>query len=163
MTFRRVRQGGFELRDVSEPFLGMLQELPEIPERYSAEAEARLYPPPVEKSDSLEELEEDWKAHVEPELRRLFAEARSLVRGDLAQLDSNSAGRRTLRVPAQNVEAWMHTLTQARLAMAEAHSFTETELSQPHHGPWTTPRHFARLQMDFYAGLLEWILSGTKP
>jgi len=159
MNFRRLRNGGFELRAIPEPFVGMLGELPDVPERHSEAADARLYPSP---SDRHDDLAEDWKDHVEPELRRLFSEARDLVRRDIASIKATPKAHGTLRVPPENLEAWMHALTQARLALAEAHAFTEAELSAPLDGPWNSPRDIARLQMDFYAALLEWIVNSAK-
>lgn len=156
MTFIRIRNGGWELKGISEPFLSVLRQLPDHPEEAGAAAHARFFPSPTHEDP---ELQEDWEQHVVPELRRLFTEAREVVRKDLASLDKNDNGH--LKIPRQNVEAWMHTLTQARLALAIHHDFSEAELSQPPRSPAQDFRDYARLKMEFYAALLAWLVESA--
>lgn len=159
MTFHRARGGGFELRGIQEPFRSLLRELPAVPEQHAQAAAGRLFPKPAE-PESDPEIAADWDTLVRPDLERLFASAREIVARDLASLEKKGAGSK-LAIPSAHVEAWIHALTQARLALAEAHHFTEGELSEPFEGPFDSPRARVRLQMDFYAALLEWLVSGS--
>jgi hypothetical protein len=122
----------------------------------SRTARARLFPSPT---DGVEpEADAEWREYVEPGLRDLFREAVDVVRDDLKQLPAKEPPTlSTLRLPVRNLDAWVHALNQARLAMTARHGFTERELEReiPIEG---NPRAFALFQVHFYGLLQEFFL-----
>ena len=100
----------------------------------------------------------DWREFVEPGLRELFMDAVSIVREDLKSFPGKAkAGIATLRLPVKHLEAWIHTLNQARLALAARHEFTDRELERevPTEGD---ERAFVLFQIHFYGLLQEFFL-----
>jgi Domain of unknown function (DUF2017) len=151
-----------DLIEISEldPFLAEL--LRQIPASASpggiAAAEQRLFSLPT--SANEKEICAEWKAYVEPELRRLFQSATETVAGDLEQLDGNekSLANRTLRIPAKHADAWLSALNQARLVIAAKNNFTETELGDHFRSPIGSRRDLSLFQINFYGFLQEFIL-----
>ncbi len=120
------------------------------------QARGRLFPSPSGGREP--EFDHDWHDYVEPDLRRLFQGALDVVREDLAGL--TQAARRkeaALRIPVTNLEAWIHALNQARLALAARHGFTERDMSAraPVEGD---ERALALFQVHFYGFLQECFL-----
>jgi Domain of unknown function (DUF2017) len=142
-----------------DPFLAEL--LRQIPASTSPDgepaAEQRLFSSPNGREP---ELSAEWKAYVEPELRRLFQSATETVATDLEQLNGNekSLANRTLRIPAKHADAWLSALNQARLVIAAKNNFTETELSDHFRSPIGSRRDLSLFQINFYGFLQEFIL-----
>ncbi len=158
MTFAQTADGTLAIREIPEPFLEMLKAIPRWNESSGPEAEARLFPPP---SKSDVGLIDDWKAHVQPDLFELFLDSRSAVLADLGAI-TGEPGNFSLDIPLRHAPAWLNTLNQARLAIAATYDFTDKELSKPAPAKLTTARHIARLEMDFFAAIQEWIIDGIE-
>jgi len=107
----------------------VLRELPTLAEgeNRSTEAEERLFPCPTS-DDADEEIAEDWKAFVEPELHSLFQSARSTVKADLRKMEETPDGFR-FEISPRHAEAWLSVLGQARLSIAAEFGLTEKELA----------------------------------
>jgi hypothetical protein len=104
------------------------------------------------------EFAKDWEEFVEPELRSLFQEARDVVRGDLAGFPPDDPSAEVaLHIPVKHLEAWIHALNQARLALAARHGFTEKDMEGrvPISGD---TRALSLFQIHFYGFLEECFL-----
>ncbi len=153
------RDGDVEISDL-DPFLAeLLRQIPASadPEGLPA-AEARLYSAPSTQAEK--ELCQEWKLYVEPGLRRLFQSATETVSEDLKQLcgKEKSLTNRTLRIPAQHMDAWLNALNQARLALAAKNNFTDLELGDHHRSPVGSRRDLSLFQVNFYGFIQEFIL-----
>ncbi|MFL6539488.1 MAG: DUF2017 family protein, partial [Chthoniobacterales bacterium] len=129
------RQGdALELSEL-DPFLAeLLRQIPDSTDTDGAKsAEERIFSAPANEK----ELRDEWKAYVQPELRRLFRTATETVSADLKPLNGSSKpfANCTLRIPVKNAEAWLNTLNQARLVIASKYGFTEAELSDHYRSP----------------------------
>lgn len=158
MEIRRHRDA-LELSEL-DPFLAeLLRQVPESanPEG-SAEAEKRLFTTPADASEK--EICAEWKLYAEPELRRIFSTATETVAADLAQLSSNAKpfANCTLRIPAENAQAWLSALNQARLVIAARYGFTDGELCDHYRSPIGSRRDLGLFQVNFYGFLQEFIL-----
>ena len=125
------------------------------PEGSPAAAE-RLFPSPSAGRDSS--LDRDWKNYVEPGLRELFQSSLEIIETDLADFPGQSSeDTYSLDLPVKHLEAWIHGLNQARLALAARYSFTEEEMEGriPLEGD---TRAFALFQVHFYGFLQECFL-----
>ncbi len=141
-----------------DPFLAEL--LRQIPTSANPEgvdgAEGRLFSAPSDE----QELCEEWKSYVEPELRRLFRSATETVAHDLAQLNGNekSLRNRTLNIPFEHADAWLNALNQARLVIAAKYKFSDDELNDHDRSPIGSRRDLGLFQVNFYGFLQEFIL-----
>lgn len=137
-----------------DSFIGdLLRQIPANADPDSCEAAAaRLFPPPTGGRDPEDDIE--WRELVEPGLRELFMDALAIVAEDLKGLPAKSG---TLRVPVRHLDAWIHSLNQARLALAARHGFSDRELEReiPMEG---SDRAFALFQIHFYGLLQEFFL-----
>lgn len=116
----------------------------------------RLFSSPTTGKES--EFEEDWQRYVHPGLRHLFQTSLQVVRDDLKGFPPSQADENyTLRIPLNHLDAWVHSLNQARLALAAHHNFTEQEMEavMPIAGD---ARSLALFQVHFYGFLLECFL-----
>ncbi len=120
-------------------------------------ANRRLFSKPIETSDP--EFEEDWKTYVEPDLRDLFRTAQEIVTGDLKEFQpaESPGSEASLVIPQKHLEAWIHTLNQARLAIAARFEFSEKEIEKPIFRAATKRAH-ALFQVHFYGFLQECFL-----
>jgi hypothetical protein len=156
MEFHRQK----DCLEISEldPFLAEL--LRQIPESCNVEgveaAQQRIFSPPA--ADA--ELRSEWKAYVEPELRRLFRSATETVTADLAQLDGGAKpfANCSLRIPLENADAWLNALNQARLTIAAKYNFTDGELCDHYRSPIGSRRDLGLFQVNFYGFVQEFIL-----
>ena len=157
-----------------DPFVAdLLRKLPGCASVDDEAAAARIFPPPT--SGEEEELDADWRDHVAPELKELFASHVDTVVADLARLklrkpkkpaegeekaDAEEEQGEGLTVPATHVNAWIHTLNQARLALGERHAMTERHLN---HGelPENEGDAMAVVQVEFYGYMLAFLLRHT--
>lgn len=119
-------------------------------------AEARLFTHPSKE----EEICNEWKSYVEPELRRLFRSATETVADDLKQLNGNekSFRNRTLAIPFEHADAWLNTLNQARLVIAAKYKFSDEELNDHDRSPIGSRRDLGLFQVNFYGFIQEFIL-----
>ena len=106
-------------------------------------------------------LDEDWKEHVLPELRTMFASAVEIVRLDIVGSWLSPSTDAALRVPVHHVEPWLIALNQARLALAARHDLTEEAMTQRPPED-LQPRTLARLFVDFFADLQQLLLAAGE-
>jgi hypothetical protein len=143
-----------------DPFLAEL--LRQIPESTNADdspaAQKRLFSSPANTSEN--EICQEWKVYVEPELRRLFQSSTETVSADLEQLNGKEKSVRncTLKIPIGHADAWLNALNQARLAIAARCNFTDSELCDQYRSPIGSRRDLSLFQINFYGFLQEFIL-----
>lgn len=154
MTFTRPNPANLRIENISELYLEMLRTATTFTEDSCPEIRERFLPSPG--SDDPD-LAEDWALHVQPGLSDTFLSARETLAADLEKAVPQGE-HHTLTIPISHADAWINALNQARLALAIIHEFTEKELAVPPPPVMKTAEHFARLQMDFFAVLQEWIL-----
>ena len=146
-----------EISDL-DPFLAeLLRQIPASTDAEGAsEAEERLFSRPSDET----ELCSEWKAYVEPELRRLFRSATQTVAEDLAQLNGNekSFKNRSVAIPFEHADAWLNTLNQARLVIAVKYKFSDEELNDHDRSPIGSRRDLGLFQVNFYGFIQEFIL-----
>jgi hypothetical protein len=134
-----------------------------------AAARERLFPGPTAGGD--DSAEEDWREYVHPELERLFASHLDIIERDLDGFPEETVPTATeeeggvsfvsdehiLRIPLIHLDAWIHGLNQARLAIAARHNFTEKDMDEdiPLEGDG---RALALFQIHFYGVLQECFL-----
>lgn len=122
----------------------------------SGPARARIFPSPTEGREP--EADRDWREYVEPDLKRLFQDALDIVEEDVKTLGPD--GRKqgfAIRIPVKNLDAWIHALNQARLAIAARNNFSEKDLDgrAPIEGD---ARALSLFQIHFYGFLQECFL-----
>ncbi len=125
----------------------------------SKAAEQRLASSPT--AGAAPELDEEWKEHVLPELRTLFATAVEIVRTDLVGSWISPGTDAAVRVPVAHIEPWLIALNQARLALAARHGLTEETMNQRPPED-LAPRTLARLFVDFFGHLQELLLEAAE-
>ena len=125
----------------------------------SAAAEERLAASPTGGAEPA--LDDDWKEHVLPELRTMFASAVEIVRMDLVGSWLSPGTDAALRVPVHHVEPWLIALNQARLALAARHGLTEAAMTR-HPPDDLQPATLARLFVDFLGGLQQILLEAEE-
>ncbi len=143
--------------EFDELITNLLRQLADCAETDDDAARARIYSSPTRGAD--EEMDDEWREHVEPGLRELFASHTDLVRADLATLAE--AENATLTVPTSHAAAWVHTLNQARLALAARHDITQADM-EGERPPKTHDTAFAMLQIEIYGAILGLILQHTE-
>jgi hypothetical protein len=119
-------------------------------------ARERLYSSPTHGREP--ECDEDWKNYVEPDLRDMFRSSQEVVQTALKNFPpKKSADSYTLHIPVKHLEAWIHTLNQARLALSARFGFTEHDMEDaiPIEGD---QRALALFQVHFYGFLQECFL-----
>ncbi len=143
--------------ELDELIASLLRQLADCAETDDDAARARIYSSPTRGAD--EEMDDEWREHVEPGLRELFATHTDLVRADLATLTDDEHA--TLTVPTRHAPAWIHTLNQARLALAARHGITEADM-EGERPPKTHDTAFALLQIEIYGAILGLMLQHTE-
>ncbi len=116
----------------------------------------RLYSSPTGGMEP--EFESDWREYVQPDLRELFQNANDVVMADLKGFPSrNLQDDYSLKIPVRHLEAWIHSLNQARISLASQFDLTEREMERamPIDGEG---RALALFQVQFYGLLLECFL-----
>jgi Domain of unknown function (DUF2017) len=119
-------------------------------------AHARIFPAPTAGREP--DADRDWREYVEPDLRRLFQDALDVVAEDVQRLKPEGRKRgESLRIPVKNLEAWIHALNQARLAIAARNDFSEKDMDGrvPIEGD---ARALSLFQVHFYGFLQECFL-----
>jgi hypothetical protein len=123
----------------------------------NAAARERLFSAPTHDRKEKEFLS-DWSDYIEPELAKLFLSSLEVIERDLKRLRIDKVtGEATLSLAASHLEAWIHGLNQARLALSARYDFTDEDMdrSLPIGGD---PRALALLQVRFYGILQELFL-----
>jgi hypothetical protein len=119
----------------------------------------RLFPSP---SDGREpQFDGEWVSYVEPSLRQLFQTSLEIIREDLQTLappEAPGSDDGVLRIPIAHLDAWIHGLNQARIALAARHGFANAEVEHLDDLDVTDPRAVALFHIEFYAALMEWFL-----
>ncbi len=134
----------------------VLQIIPSATATDSPAATRRLYSAPTDGRDP--EFEQDWKDYVHPDLRNIFRSAQEIVEGDLKRFKpTESDESATLRIPIKHLEAWIHTLNQARLAISAKYDFGEEDMTKPL-SLAADARGLALFQVNFYGFMQECFL-----
>lgn len=159
MRFRRLSSDAWEIHAIHPLFAGLLAELPGVAAEHD-KARDRLYPDPTG-DDGTEDLRDDWREHVQPDLERLFASSREIVLRDIAPLEN---GRRSGKVviPQGHLDAWINVLNQARLVTVESHGLTERDLERREPPDLTNPQGLALLRVHFYAHVQELLVEAAS-
>jgi hypothetical protein len=157
MQVRRVNEKTVALTELNGFCCELLHRIAPNARNDDPAARERLFSSPTGGKEA--EFEMDWLDYVQPELRQIFQSAIEVVEGDLSAFPAEDADEEevTLQIPLGHLEAWVHTLTQARLSLAARHDFKEDEILRmfPADG---SSRALALFQMDFYGFLLECFL-----
>lgn len=157
MNVRITENGGAQLDDIDEFAAMLIRELPGIAGSNDDRAQARIYQRPTGGKD--DDLDDDWKENVEPELRDLFANAVDMVVDDLAAMKHDELEGLMLIIPPNHLDPWMHTLNLARLALGEIWDVTEDDMNSGHGSANGDPeRTMAILKIDFYGMLMEFLI-----
>ena len=144
--------------DLDEFLKELLRGLPACANLESEAAHKRLYGSPTAGAD--QEADEEWREVVEPELQEQFQSHIDVVSEDLAGIQENE-GTFTLSVPGDHLQAWVHTLNQARLALGAKYEITEDDME----GRRTfdnQDKGFALLQIEIYGLILGFLLRHTE-
>lgn len=149
--------GTVNFEGVGESLFEMLQQIKGIPECGDPDVESRLYPDPSVLAED-EEMREDWKSLVQPELQSAFQSARDTVAADLRRAILQPDGTRSFGIPPKHIDQWLGALNQARLALCELHHFTEKEMNRQIEAP-EDERDLILLQMNVYGLIQEWLIS----
>ena len=157
VTVKILENGTVNFEGVGEGLFEMLNQIKGIPECGDPDVESRLYPDPSGRAED-EEMREDWKSLVQPELQSTFQSARDTVAADLRRATIHPDGSRSFGIPSKHIDQWLGALNQARLALCELHHFTEKEMNRKIENP-EDDRDFALLQMNVYALIQEWLIS----
>jgi len=153
MEIVRVNDTILELRSIDPFFAELLRQIPdETDPRDDTIATERLFSRPVE--DPTDEVNEEWKEYVEPELRHLFESATETVAGDLKALKGND-NEFSMQIPVKHLPHWLNTLNQARLSLAMRNRFTDEELSAEFSTVINSRRDMHLLQIHIYGFLQE--------
>jgi len=158
------RQGDWIEVSELDPFLAeLLRQVPESTNPEGVEGgQQRLFSSPAPASER--EMCAEWKLYVEPELRCLFQTATQTVAADLQQLNGSTKpfANCTLRIPAENADAWLNALNQARLVIAAKYNFSEADLCDHYRSPIGSRRDLGLFQVNFYGFLQEFMLHGLE-
>ena len=152
-----LQDGGVFFEGIDPLLHKMLTEIRTSAELDDPRVEARFYQSPTTDPEA-EDLREDWKAFVQPDLHSAFASSREVVAADLRRCSSNPQGHHSLLIPKNHIDHWLSALNQARLALVEYHGFYEAEMSrQPEN--LEDLRDYALLQLSIYGLMQEWLVS----
>jgi len=157
MKIQLLPNGSIFFHQLQNAFFGILNSVREPVESGDPRVESRLFPNPT--TDAAEsDLLDDWKSLIEPDLHDGFLAARESVAADLRGVQRATDGSLQFIIPRSHFDHWLSALTQARLALAEIHQFTDAELSRAP-GDIDDPREFALMRMAIYGSFQEWIVA----
>ena len=157
MHVHRLDRDTMELGDMEPLCCELLSQIvPSADVSDDPAAHRRLYSSPTEGHEP--DFEQDWKSYVEPDLRDLFRNAQEIVQDDLRDFSPPASDAHgTVHIPLKHLEAWIHTLNQARLAIAARHDFTEKDM-ETRAAVVGDARSLALFQIHFYGFLQECFL-----
>jgi len=161
MEFYETTEGRLGLRDIPPVLADLLRQIPHSGDRDSDEVEERFFPHPSDDPDE-EDLRDDWRAHVEPELHGIFQSARVLVEADLRGMKEEEDAF-ALEFSKGHADSWLNALNQARLALVTQHRFSEEELSSPRPAMIRNERDFVLLQLTLYEYIQHWLVEVLEP
>ncbi|MEI8293177.1 MAG: DUF2017 family protein [bacterium] len=159
-TIKLLPDGSARFDHVGDDLYQILCAIREPVESGNPLVESRMFPQPSEDSGE-DDLLDDWKSLVEPELHDAFLAARESVAADLRGAQWNADGSRHFIIPRSHMDNWLSALNQARLALAEIHQFTDEDLSRSP-GDLEDPTEFALMRMSLYGSIQEWIVAITS-
>lgn len=148
---------GWVFREIDPLICELLRILPDCAAPDDDAARKRIFTTPTAGEDTA--ADEDWHEYIEPELRKLFKSHTDIAAADIATMD-RQGDLFTLTISLANARAWIHTLNQARLALAARHGLTEADTEGRNR--LDGEKGFAVMQIDFYAMLLSLLLSRTE-
>lgn len=141
-----------------DPFLiDLLHKIAEAADPMGNEAaSARLYSTPTQGAEP--EFDAEWTELIQPDLEEHFASSVEIVQGDLHGFPASDPGSdgNELQIPAAHLEAWIHALNQARLALAARFNVTENDMNDLPLGG--DVRALSVFQIHFYGFLQECFL-----
>lgn len=148
---RPLPDGSFRFEGLGPFLVHVLLELPTLLDPDQPDAvRRRLFPHPAGDEDSREE----WRRYVHPELFALIASAREIVSEDLAHW--------SLRLPRENLQAWISALNTARLTLGAAHDLGEEDMEEEPEGPWDEHR-LAVAKVHALGYLQHLLIEATHP
>ena len=150
MKLTATEEGALDLEEIPPFLFELLKAVPLRAASGDPRVESRFFPAPAQ--DEL--LIEDWKSLVQPGLQDTFLSAREVVLADLRKT-SETVGGFGMEIPPNHMDAWLNTLNQARLAIAEENGFGERDLSEEIVPDPSNPRLIALFQITFYGFLQE--------
>jgi hypothetical protein len=150
MKLSATEEGALGLEGMAPFLFGLLKAVPVRAASSDPRVESRFFPAPA--GDDL--LLEDWKSLVQPGLQDTFLSAREVVLADLRNASESGEGS-SMEIPANHMDAWLNTLNQARLAIAEENRFDEKDLATEIVPDTSDPRSLALFQISFYGFLQE--------
>ena len=160
MNIQRNDDGAVVLSRLDAFSCELLEQVLRSAQLDSSEVHERLFSSPTAGKEPRFDLE--WRQYVEPGLREWFQSAAEIVAGDLKRLAPTApAGSRLLRIPSEHLDAWVHVLNQARLALAAHHRFGDREMQQIA-VDGDDERGLALLQVHVYGLLIECFLGETE-
>ena len=152
MEFQAQPGRPFEFRLIPPLLADLMKGIPHWGLDSSQKVDERLYPPPS-KDPTESELIGDWSVHVQPGLAEHFQSCREIVESDLRKMQQEENGLFQMEIPTAHAEAWINSLTQARLAIVSELNITEAELSDEQEPEITDKRELAVFQVNFYGFL----------
>lgn len=152
-------EGDVVVSDLDDFLVELLRRLPSAAATDNEAARTRLFGAPTGGKDP--EADEEWQEVVVPDLQELFQSNVDVVAKDLERLEETDEGDVRLRVPGEHLRAWVHTLNQARLALAAQHGITEDDMEG--RGEFRTEeKGFAFLQVEVYGLVFSFLLRHTE-
>lgn len=150
MKLHAANDGALVLEEIPPFLFDLLGEIVGRASSNDPRVEARFFPDPA----SDQELIEDWKSFVQPELLEFFQSARETVKADLRGASEHD-GVFSMSIPKIHGDAWLSALNQARLAIAEESGFDEKDMAAEVAPAPEDPRALALFQVGFYGFLQE--------
>jgi len=157
MLIRKWKKKAIEFSRIERIEEELLRQVPaccELDE--GSNAESRIFPAPADANE--QDLLQDWKEFVRPELRHLFRSAKETVEADLGLLKMKIGHLGRFLVPLEHAEPWLNALNQARLILAAKYEFSEAELSALEAPRTFSQRELVLHQINFYAAIQERII-----
>jgi hypothetical protein len=130
VEIRRVDDQTVALLEIDLLLCELIRRIPESADPAGSEAaESRIYSNPTNGVDP--ELDAEWKEYVIPEMRERFQSAIETIRSDIAEFPTKTASDDfSLLIPFGHLEAWIHGLNQARLALAARYEIDEHDMER---------------------------------
>jgi hypothetical protein len=162
-----LRRDDWVLTDIGDVEWYMLSQLPQAADASRSErGRRRLFP---EVTDSThEEICDDWRQFVQPEIADRFSQEIQTVAEDLQRFEEikNNRGKETrgrLRIPLAHAEIWYSVLNQARLILNEDHEIAGAEhqllKGTQHPTEIDEQRWLLLVQYRVYAAIQEFLLT----
>lgn len=154
VNVRILHNGAVSFEGIEAPLFHILQQITTAADLSDPDVESRFFPMPAEESD---EVCQDWKAYIQPELYAGFQASREAVDADLRRGKKKADGTASFVIPPPHMDHWLSALNQARLALAEKHHFTEKDMGRAPGDP-DDPREYALIQLNVYSTMQEWLI-----